>query len=273
MRQIPSLAAFALFALFAAIAACSSSEGPGEGQDAGTSADAALAPDAGAARDAGGSADAGAPKDAGSGPDASGPVVITGSVKSLTASQAEPLSGAKVEIVGANPAITTTTGTDGTYSLTVAPGTYFVRASKQGMVSTQVGVVTSTSTAVTELGLLSTLATGLIAGQLRISLDPAKGIVVVGFDTSDTGGGYSATLSAQPGSSFALPSSGWPPEQRNTTLPGGQSANALFFLNVPPGTTTVSFGAPNNHSCREQLPIGTYRVDANVATAIGATCQ
>lgn len=277
MKHISSLATLALLTVFAASAACLSTEIPGPGQDAGTASDATLASDAALPGDAafpgdaGTSADVSAPNDAGSGPDVGGPVVITGLVSTLTTSQPTPLAKATVEIVGVSPANSTTTGADGTYSLTVAPGTYFVRASMKDMMSAQVGVVTLKSTAVTELSLISASNVRLITGALQITLDRTKGIVAVVFDTSDTGGGYKATLSAAAETSFALPKNGWPPEPTTSTLSEG--GNALFFINVAPHTTTATFIAPNGHSCEAQLPISSYPIDENVVTAIGATCE
>jgi hypothetical protein len=266
VKPLSRLPATALPLLVAVIGALSCDPGPSSGaSDSGASADARAPFDAGSSADSGTSADGGSTHGGGE------PVAITGKVSALTVLGAKPLGGATVEIVGVDPAISTITGTDGNYSLAVAPGTYFVRASKNQMVSTQVGVITSQSTVVTELSLLSTSDMDSLARTLELNLDQAKGIVVVGFETSDTGGGYKATLSAPAETSFALPEAGWPPKATESTLAGGE--NALFFINVMPGTTTLTPTAPSGHSCTEALPMGTYRIDANVATAISATCN
>jgi hypothetical protein len=152
------------------------------------------------------------------------------------------------------------------------PGTFFVRASKEGMISAQLGVVTTQQTDAVDLNLLSRTNANLMAAYLGISLDSSKGIVVVGFETSDTGGGYSATLTAG-GGSFAISStsSNSTPQKSTKTLVGGP--NALFITNVAPGTTKVSFAGPSGHACLAQVPIEDYRVDADVVTGISATCN
>ncbi len=276
MKQISTLVAIALLSFLAAVSACSSSpDGSGESDsgtsplDAGSASDAAASGDAGTHADAGTPADAGARLDAGSASDG-GAVVISGTVSTTqTNGQTKPVGSATVEVLGVSPANSTTTASDGTYSLTVAPGAYFVRASETGMMSSQVGVVTSRATTGIDLGLLSTSDETLLALYLQIKLDSSKGIVVVGFGTSDTGGGYSAALTADHGDSFAL--SGSTPKKSTTTFDGG--TNALFFPNVVTGTTGVSFSGPGGHSCTPQVPIEQYRVDPNVVTGIGATCN
>lgn len=286
MKPLSRLPALALPSLVAVIGALSCDPGlssdtgfSSDASDSGASADArapsdagSSASDSGASADAGFSVDSGTSADGGSTNDGGKPVVITGKVSMMAATgKTTALSGAIVEVVGVNPANSTTTASDGTYSLTVEPGTYFVRASKKDLFSTQVGVITSQSTTVTEMSLLEVATQNAVATSLAIKLDSNKGIAVVGFDTTDTGGGYKATLSVPVEASFALPALGWPPSKTATTLAGGQ--NALFFINVTPGTTTLTLTAPSGRSCTEALPIGTYRIDANVATAISATCN
>jgi hypothetical protein len=281
LKPLSRLAAIALLSFAAVVGALSCDPAPpsvasdsGASADAGSSArDSGTPADAGAPFDAGPSADSGTSADSGSTSGGGEKVVITGKVSKLAGTgQVTPLSGATVEVVGVTPANSTTTASDGTYSLTVEPGTYFVKASKQDMFSTQVGVITSQSTAVTEMSLLEVATETIVVAQLGIKLDSRKGIAVVGFDTTDTGGGYKATLSAPAETSFALPEAGWPPSKNPAgTLPKGE--NALFFINVTPGTTTVTLTAPSGHSCTEALPLGNYRIDANVATAISATCK
>jgi hypothetical protein len=241
--------------------------------DTGAFSDVWVEPDAGALLDAWAEPDTGAEKDAGSVRDGGGSAVISGKVTTtLATGQTTPVAGAIVEILGASPANSTTTAADGSYSLTaVVPGTYFVRASKDSMISAQLGVVASQQTGAVDLGLLSRANANLMATYLGISLDSSKGIVVVGFETSDTGGGYSASLTAG-GDSFAIsagPNS--TPQKSTKTFAGG--TNALFFMNVSPSTTKVSFAGPSGHSCSAKLPIESYRVDADVVTGISSTCN
>lgn len=268
MKRIPTMAAVALLCSFGAAPACSSPSGdsgsgggPGALDDVG--ADAAEARDAESAPDAGASEDAGSAQDGGGG----GGVVIRGTV---TASRGVSPVGATVEIVGASPANSTTVGDDGAYSMTVPPGIHFVRASQQGALAAQVVVATSQSTEVTELGLLANTLVSSLANRLGATFDPSKGLVVVGFATTDNGVGYGANLSADHDPPFAITSRGVP-QTSSTTL--SAKSNSLFFPNVATGVTDVSFAPPDGRACAVQVPVQVYRVDANVITEVVANCQ
>lgn len=270
-----------LVASTVATVGCSGDEGAAGG-DSGSGADAAARWDAGSSvadagssvADAGSSvADAGSPGNTGSAGDAGGLVVITGVVSSLASSgKSTPLAAATVEIVGASPAKATTSNADGGYSLSVVPGTYFVRASKQSKISAQLGVVTSVSTVVDDLGLLGTAAATVMALQAGQSIDKKKGILAVSFETSDTGGGYGVTLggSTTHGTPIALDARG-SPTASETTLKDAYSA--LIVLNVSPGATTVTLAAPPGHECTASPPMTEFRFDADVVTAIIAKCN
>lgn len=287
IRVLIGAAAFSL-ASMVAVVGCSGGEGAAGG-DFGSGADAAARWDAGSSgadagssvadagssvADAGSSvADGGFSENAGSAGDAGGVVVITGVVSSLASSgKSTPLAAATVEIVGASPAKATTSDADGAYSLSVVPGTYFVRASKQSKISAQLGIVTSVSTVVDELGLLGTAAAAVMALQAGQSIDKKKGILAVSFETTDTGGGYGVALggSITHGTPIALDARGNPTESE-TTLKDAYSA--LIVLNVSPGATTVTLTAPSGHACTASPPMTEFRFDADVVTAVIAKCN
>jgi len=259
----------------AAFAGCSSSEEPaGGGTDSGSVADAGARSDAGSSDGAVSASDASSSGDAGTHGDGGGLVVITGVVSNLTQSGNIPLSAATVEIVGVNPANATTSGTDGTYSLTVLPGTHFVRASKSNMFSAQVGVVTSASTVVNELGLLDVSSAVILAKAVRQTVEEGKGILGVMFLTDDTGGDYGASLGS--GITHDEPitlAAGGIPQRSDKTVKGGK--NVLFFLNVAPapGRTTATFVAPTGRTCTASPPTTEYRIDADVVTGVVASCN
>lgn len=255
-----------VLAVVGSVAAALGCSGKGEA-DAGSDgalADAGTDSDAGRDPDVGPSADAGAPGDGG------GSGELTGVVHRLSLSGTSLLAGATVQIVDAIPPRSTLTDANGAYALGASPGTLFVRASAPNAVSTQVGVVVPESFAVPDLALLDSGAEDLIATLLRLTLDPTKGIAAVGFLTSDTAGGYGATLTAAHDAPFAISSTGFP-QRSTTTLSGGR--NALFFPNVTAGTSEVTFTAPPGHSCSVAQPITSYRIDPGVVTEMGAICE
>lgn len=271
MIRVLTVAAAASIASMVATVGCSGGGDPAGGDAAGGQGSDAAAP---ARWDAGSSvADAGAPGDAGSSGDAGGLVVITGVVSSLSSGgTSTPLAAATVETVGASPAKATTSGADGRYSLAVFPGTFFVRASKQNKISAQLGVATSASTVVNEIGLLGTAAATVIALQAGQSIDRSKGILAVSFETGDTSGGYGVTLggSTTHGTPIALNASGNPTESETTLK---DAYNALIVLNVLPGATTVTLVAPSGHACTASPPMTEFRFDADVVTAVIAKCN
>ena len=274
MKRVLTLAVAAAIVSVVVAVGCADDEGS-VGPDDKLDADAGARGDVGSLSvDAGSlSVDAGSRSDAGVGGGGGGPVVITGVVSSIGSTGVNtPLAGATVEIAGASPANVTTSGADGRYSFSVMPGTYFVRASKLKMLTAQLGVATSVSTVVSEIGLLNTTTAALLALQAGQSINKNLGILAVDFVTSDTGGGYGVTLknSTSHGVPIALDVSGNPTESERT-LKGG--ANSLILLNVSLGATTVTLVAPLGHTCTASLPMTEYRIDADVVTAVIADCH
>ncbi|HEV8320301.1 MAG TPA: carboxypeptidase-like regulatory domain-containing protein [Myxococcota bacterium] len=221
------------------------------------------------------SADAGgggsdAASDGGGATDAGAPAPVSGTITERGSVPTAPIGGAAVSIVDALPANTTTTAADGTYTLLVAPGTtVYVRAEAAGVATAQKGLVVPTGGATVDLALVPQVAVNAVAAQLGITIDPARGEMIVEFATSSTAGGLGATLSAVHDPSFAFDAAGTA-TTTDTTLPNGEQA--LFYPNVTAGTTTVLLAAPAGTACAPRNPLPEWRVDPLVFTDVDADC-
>ena len=201
--------------------------------------------------------------------DAAPPVTVTGHVQTNSGSSPTPLVGAVVSVVGATPANMTTSAADGTYSLTVPAGPAFIRATEASVQPLQEGIVVAGG-ATLDLQPVGTTDYNTVKGQLALTQDAAKGILIVKFNTSDTSGGYGATLSAAHGISFSFMNG--VPQQSSTTL-AGSSDKDLVFANVTAGTTTVTPSAPAGHTCTLAQAITNIRIDGGVFTQVRVNCN
>jgi hypothetical protein len=183
-----------------------------------------------------------------------------------------PIDGATVTISGTQTS--TTTAADGTYSLMAASGsTIFLTVSKATYQSSQVGyVVPSTGGAVADITLLLTAEISMVTGALSppLTVDPAKGDVLVQFHDQSQTAGYSATLSASHGMPFT-PEGQTP--MYTTTTTGGHDNQTLVYPNVTTGTTTVTVTPASGKTCTPAQAIANWRVDPNVFTWIDYNCQ
>ena len=203
-------------------------------------------------------------------PDTGPPVAVTGHVHDTTNGDM-PLAGATVSIAGASPAITTTSGADGSYTLTVGSNqTVFVRAEKTSFLAEQIGVVVGPSGATVDLAPVPmsevTAAEAAIPG---LTLDQSKGEVEAVLKTSVAEAeGFAPTVTADHDPSFGCDSGGCKDEDTITDL------GALIFPNVVVGDTSVSVTAPSGgHACTANIPgVSSYRVDAYVLTAVLFDC-
>ena len=207
-------------------------------------------------------------------------VAVSGVVEAASTSSNTPLAGATVSVVGASPAISTTSASDGSFTLNVPSNqTVFVQASATGYVAGETGVVIAGG-AVSDVN-LSVLPLSLITSTLAglspaLTLDTTKGIVNVNFSFQNGDGGsvsavagLDATLSATHGTPFTLGSSG--AVYSNVTITGDQST--LIFPNVTTGTTTIAVVAPTGTTCTPSPAITNFRVDANTFTQVNFTCN
>lgn len=199
------------------------------------------------------------------------PVTLTGKVYSGGGNNNPPVMGATVTLVGTSTKATT--AADGSYSLMVPGGAIvYLNVAAATFQTTEVGqVVPQGGGAAEDIQVVPTANVQMVVGMLNppLTLDPAKGVVVVNFKTSDTNGGYGVTLSASHGNSFDPNGSTY----TNTTL-GGHMGGSLVFPNVVAGgTTTLTLAAPQGKTCSLTQAIKDWRVDANVFLFVSAACQ
>jgi hypothetical protein len=182
-----------------------------------------------------------------------------------------PLSGATIQIMGASPAITTTTAADGSWTLMVPQGaTVFVGATASSYQGGQVGLLVPTGgTTSVDFQMISTMILNQVAMGLSpmVTVDSTKGLVAIDFKGVMGAPGFSATLGANHGNAFAPNAMTY-----TNTTPGGQDGNTLVFPNVDTGTTTVTLTAPTGHSCTA-LPLTSYRVDPGYFTFLSPQCM
>jgi hypothetical protein len=192
--------------------------------------------------------------------------VATVDAKPAATTDAGALSGATVEVVGASPANATTTAGDGTYSLTVVAGsTIYVRASATDYLPMQTPIVVDPAGGELDLSPPSNATVMGALSQLGLTLDTAKGVVILGFET--TTGSITATLGAAHDPSFNC-GSGDSCTSESTT-PAGTDDQQLIFPNTVAGTTTVVPSA----GCAAEVPgITNWRVDADTITQIDFAC-
>lgn len=211
-------------------------------------------------------------KDTGPGSD-SVPALVRVEGQVYDAGTSAGLVGATVSVDGASPPNTTTSTTNGTYSLQVKPGsTITLKAEKGSYLTYKRSLVTGTTDTQKFILVLVGNTTGdaLLAAAGLPKRDATKGAVMVTFDGASNKGGESATLSAKHDGSITV-GAGSVPTKSTKLVAGGQ--NTLIFSNVVTGSTTVTFSATTG-TCTPTYPsITSYKVEAGVITGIDATCK
>ena len=209
--------------------------------------------------------DAAPPSDAASGPP---------SVSGTLTDNGTAIVGATVAFVGVTPPVTTTTSATGDWTLPATPGqSVWVRATAAGYRTVQRGHTVPAS-AVTNFNfeVVSAANAAQMFMLLGTSEDTSKGILVVNFNTADTGTnapGFSATISTTSGRPVAI--GGGRPQVSNISTGGD---NALIFTNVPPGSVTVTPVAAAGFTCAlAPNAIAAQRVEAQVMTVVTFRCR
>jgi hypothetical protein len=179
------------------------------------------------------------------------------------------ISGATVSVAD-RPSITTTTASDGTFTLAVPAGTLFLRAEAATYESAQSGLQVSADVTGLKLYLAPEAGVEMLFQSAGVTQDPSKGDVVVLFTTVDRNGGYGATLSAAHDPSVSA--QGATAMVSNTTQ-GGSTMEPLIFPNVTVGTTMVTLVPSSGHTCSLTPDLGSWRVDPMVITFVMAACQ
>jgi hypothetical protein len=139
-----------------------------------------------------------------------------------------PVEGATVSVVGTS--ISATTGVAGSWSLEAPEGEVYFQASASGSWSSIVRrVVPAEGLTNVELEVIPDALVAEIGSALGRTVDEAKGIAAVEFDTIIPVGGQSATLDEDADFSFAFDGAGDP--QLSTALISGGD-NQLIFVGV-----------------------------------------
>jgi hypothetical protein len=183
-----------------------------------------------------------------------------------------PLGGITVVVVGASPAITTTTAADGTFSLQVPVGVVLFRLTGPGYWGTLVGLdVPAAGLAGLDFPLESEASMEATGGILGYGISTANGVVIVIFNNESGLGGESASISAASDPPFVVTPEG-AYLAGNTLLAGAPPA--VGFTNVPPGTTGVTVsGRPGTNTCTVQpTSVAAWPVEPKVITFLFAFC-
>ncbi len=198
----------------------------------------------------------------------SGDTLVEGLVESSTLGGDAPLAGATVEAVGGGPS--TTTAADGTYSLLLTSSQNLtLRASAATHWGMQVRTRMETGTGFDFALPHDDLVTAL-GSAVGVTADTTKGLVAVNFITLTASSNIVATLSQPNAGSFTFSSSG-APVISDRTLPNGDPV--LIFVNVDPGTTTVTVTSSGSLTCADVLGEANVPVDAKTLSLGAQFCQ
>ncbi len=176
-----------------------------------------------------------------------------------------PVNGATVTLYANGlPVTSTTTGTDGSYFISVSPGIYELRVTKTGYLSTSQSVsieaarVTTNSIPLTST--TGTISLGKIRGLITDQTDQAKSGALVRL-ISTTAGGSSAefTTGTDGAYSLSLPAgnytmtvtkAGYATDQRAVTI----AANVEQILDIKLGAKVTMTGSVKLNTTQENLP-------------------
>jgi hypothetical protein len=184
-----------------------------------------------------------------------------------------PIAGATVQILGASPANQTTSASDGSYTLLVAPGaTVFVGGSASTYVNGSIGVVVPLAGGTADLYLVPVTVFNTVVGSLSpaLSVDPTKGHVALIFNNTNNAAGYGGAISANHDTTFTIVNN-TTAMYSSTTVQGGVSS--LVFPNPVAGSPTVVPSAPAGKSCKLRQAITNWRVDPGYALSLEADCM
>ena len=196
---------------------------------------------------------------------------VTGIVFLADDGPALPVEGATVSVVGTE--ISTTTGSDGVYSLEAPLGNIFLLATAEGNWGLIVAAFLPASGEEVELEVLPDAVVQAIVGALGETIDETKGIVGLDFLDASGTGGETATLGESNGFTFtfAFDIDGTP-MLSDVLLPDGD--DDLIFANVAPvASLTVSPQGNGLNECELDEPGLEYPVVAKAITEVLAVCS
>jgi len=210
----------------------------------------------------GGSAGSGGSGGSGGG---TGTATVSGIVYSAVLDGEEPpVAGATVQVVGGQ---STTSGANGAFSVESPVGTVmFLTTAPNAWGELFTGEVPAGGEDMAEPSVIPDALVAAIAAALEETIDPAKGIVSVEFDSEVAVGGETADLAANYGVSFVFDALG-DPVPGNTLTAGGDTivifANVDLSSDVMPSATGSVGGA-----CSLAFPGTAFPSQAKVFTVV-----
>jgi hypothetical protein len=117
--------------------------------------------------------------------------------------------------------------------------------------------------------------TDQVYGLLGVARDDAAGTVVVGLDRPDLSPAYGASAAIDGEADLVFVLAGTMPAEGNTLPNGGSSI--VTFVNVPPGTVTVTPTGPDGGTCgvapSEASSTFDVQVEAGVIAVVAFVCR
>jgi hypothetical protein len=196
---------------------------------------------------------------------------LTGVISSPSiASDGVTVAGATISLLDAAGLFSTTSDVNGAFSLEIPVGVRHVHVEKTGHWSLIYPVdMTQAGIAAEEMFVLADAFVTEIDGLLSGSIDAAKGMQFVRFNTTNDAGGESATISQPSEGSFAFGTSA--PVEGNSLVSGGEEF--ILFHGVTLGTSLVTVtGAASINACVNDFVGMEWPVRAKTVTFSPATC-
>ena len=205
---------------------------------------------------------------AGSGGTGGGTATVSGIVYQADDANGMPFQGATVSAVGG---ASTTSGVGGVFSIEAPVGPGSVLTTAEGnWGELLVGDVPASGINDLEPEVVPDAMVDEVAGALMETVDPAKAIVGVEFNTDAPVGGEMADLGVPYGFAFVFNAADEPVP--GTTLMAG-GGNEVIFVNVDIAADVMPTATnAGDVACSSEYPSALYPSQAKVITAVGMVC-
>ncbi len=197
-------------------------------------------------------------------------VSLSGRLESATTGAA--IANGTVQVVGATPAIQTTTDADGGWTLAVPAATdIFVRGTAPAYKGVQVGMYL-TDAGTTTFNLVPNMTFNQVAAVLGLTPNPSAGILNFEFQAAmPLDGGIGAAITLAHGPTFTIGTNGQP-RYADAGTADSNGGLPLIFPNVTAGTTDITLLPAPGITCSIPRPM-QQRIDADTFTFVRAQCQ
>ena len=180
------------------------------------------------------------------------------------------IEGASVTLTGEVDA-TLVTAADGTFSVPVPERAEFlVHLEAVDHVGLLEAEVMEGEDRDTSYGLSPRASVDWIFGSVGLAHEPARGVVVVDFQTDSTAGGESATLDLPYEAVLTRDEAG--AFVVGDTAPAGGDDTFITFVNVAVGTATITPVSPQGQACTMRGGLGAWPVLADTVTVARVDC-